>query len=322
MVSMGRLAALCVCILGWGVSLAAASQTELSQETTEPTAGPWLGPEGENLPFRTDAEVLSFLRAGRILSQEVLESGSTRPLKVRLEAQGVEAHAIVRHVDVRRKRVKVDGEIHYNFRDSHTYECAAYELSQILGIDNVPPCTTRQLGDRQGTVQLWIEESVTERQRRELQQSPRAPMRWAREKQIMRLFDALINNIDRNQGNMLIDSQGKLWFIDHTRSFGVSREISTLKKIVWCERRVWQRLKALDVDTLAPLAPYLSKDQLRSLLARRDQLQNHLQRRIKKLGEDAVLFKAGTVQKVLADRQVAEGDDDFPANTSLPDLDG
>ena len=35
----------------------------------------------------------------------------------------------------------------------------------------------------------------------------------------MRVFDELIANTDRNQGNMLIDKQWKLWLIDHTRGF-------------------------------------------------------------------------------------------------------
>ena len=38
-------------------------------------------------------------------------------------------------------------------------------------------------------------------------------------------------------GNMLIDARGKLWFIDHTRSFHKSSAIEAPERIIWCERR-------------------------------------------------------------------------------------
>ena len=36
---------------------------------------------------------------------------------------------------------------------------------------------------------------------------------------VVRLFDQLIYNTDRNLGNLLIDKDWRLWMIDHTRAF-------------------------------------------------------------------------------------------------------
>ena len=43
---------------------------------------------------------------------------------------------------------------------------------------------------------------------------------------MMYLFDELISNIDRNQGNIVYTKDWRLWLIDHTRAF---RKNSTLK---------------------------------------------------------------------------------------------
>lgn len=281
----------------------------------------WLGPDGEALPFTGHEEALDFLRRARVVSHRVLSGGSTGPLKVVLEHRKVQAHAIFRHVDVRRQQVKVDGVVYRNFHDSYIYECAAYELSRWLGIDNVPPCIVRQVGDRQGTLQLWVEEAMTEADRRQRQHQAPEPMRWAREKQTLRLFDVLIANIDRNQGNMLLDSQGKLWFIDHTRSFGSRVDPAGIDKIVWCDQGLWSRLQELDSEVLSRrLEPFLSRDQLRSLRARGQQIRQHIEQRIQDLGSGAVLFDLNAPKAGLADSETVESDDDFPVDTALPDL--
>lgn len=305
------------------VAPAGASSDGGSAASAESATAPWLGPDGMPLPLPQHSDVLELLRRGRVLSQEVLAGGSTRPIKVRLEHKRIQANAIFRQIDISLHRVKVDGKVHNNFRDSYTFECVAYELSRMLGIDNVPPCVERSLKDQQGSLQLWVEQAMTEKARRAENRPLEDPMRWAREKQTLRLFDSLIANIDRNQGNMLIDRRGKLWFIDHTRSFGTSKEALAPERIVWCDRRVWEGLKGLDEAILErSFSHVLSKEQLRALMLRRDQIQAHLEARIQSLGAEAVLFDLAVPSALLADRSIVEGDTDFPANTSLPDLGG
>jgi hypothetical protein len=107
----------------------------------------------------------------------------------------------------------------------------------------------------------------------------------------MYLFDSLIHNFDRNQGNLLVTKDWKLWLIDHTRSFHHSKEAPGLSKLIWCERGVWQRLLKLDEDILrAQLRPLVSRGRILGILERRDQIVRHLERRIAAEGENAVLF--------------------------------
>ena len=258
------------------------------------TEGRWQGPDGEWLPFTTDEEVLDFLSTAEVVAKKEIGKGINHFLKVRLRQDGVEAHAIFRSVDRFRARFTTQDHVYLGFHDSDIYECAAYETSRLLGIDNVPPCTTRKIGRAAGTMQLWIEGARDGEELRALGLRAPSSVAWVRQRQTMLLFDGLIYNFDRNQGNLLVDERWKLWFIDHTRSFYKSPEVPDLKEIVWCERGVWERLRALDRATVERhLGEYLGKVQIAMLMKRRDAVVEHLEKRIAVHGEDIVLFDSG-----------------------------
>ncbi len=279
------------------------------------TEGLWLGPDGQPLPFATEEQALAFLRSAKIVSQKELTGGVNRPLKVRLRQDGVEANAVFRIVDIQRKRARLDGKLFADFHDSYIYECAAWETSRLLGIDNIPPCVRRRFELTNGTMQLWVEDAITEKDRREGDVKPPEQLRWMRQKQTMRLFDALIYNFDRNMGNMLIDSRWKLWFIDHTRSFRKSALVEKPEKIFWCERGVFERLQALDKKTLSrQLRGLVSSVAVNLMLKRRDKLVRHLKDRIEEIGEGAVLYDTAAPGEVPA--ELLELDDDLPETSS------
>lgn len=280
----------------------------------------WLDPNGEPLPFRGDEEALVFLRTARVAAKRALSEGINRPLKLRLERDGVVAHAIFRTVDHRRRRAKIYGKVYLDFHDSYIYECAAWELSRLLGIDSVPPCVKRRFEFQDGTLQLWIEDAATVKAWQASGKKPEPTLGWLLQKQTMRLFDALIYNFDRNLGNLLIDARQKLWLIDHTRSFRRSSEIERLDRIVWCERGVWERLRGLDrAEVARKLRPFLTPRQVGALFERRDKLVAHLEARIAELGPEAVLVDGSRLDAIdpddLSDLAVASDDGDIPEET-------
>ena len=277
----------------------------------------WLGSGGQPLPFQTEEELLSFLRDAAIVSQKEVAAGINRPLKVRLERDGVAANGIFRIADIKRKRAKLDGKLIADFHDSFIYECAAYEVSRLLGLDNVPPCVYRRIERTEGTLQLWVEGARTEKQRRDAGETPPRALEWLRQKQTMRLFDALIYNFDRNLGNMLVDSQWKLWFIDHTRSFRSSSTIEAMEKIVWCERDIWNRLQGLEKSQLSRrMRSEVSPRRIQTMFNRRDKLVAYLRNRIERIGEDSVLYDAGSGDSGIAGLSLAIDDDDYPETSS------
>jgi hypothetical protein len=257
----------------------------------EAREGRWRGPDGGFLPFTDDAEALEFLRQAEVVDRETIPQGINKPLKVRLVRGDVFSNAVFRTADVRKARYVADNQVLIDFHDSYIYECAAYEVSRLLGLDVVPPCVVREIGRLKGTLQLWVEEAMTEEKRRRLGEMPPSPAGWMRQRQTMLLFDALIYNFDRNQGNMLVDTDWKLWFIDHTRSFARSEKVPELERILWVRRDVWRGLQALDRAVLEErLGELVDTERLDAVIERRDVLVRHVEALIAERGEDVVLF--------------------------------
>ncbi|MGH9463863.1 MAG: hypothetical protein ACRD1X_21890 [Vicinamibacteria bacterium] len=255
-----------------------------------------LGPDGTTLHFANDEELLDFLRTATVVASEEIGMGRSGALKIRLEKDGQQANAAFRTVDERSSRVTtMSGQTYRNFRDSYRFECAAYELSRILGFDNVPACVLRAIDDKEGSVQIWVEKAMTEGGRVDAGLPAPGGVRWFQQTQLMYLFDALLFNFDRNQGNVLIDERGKIWFIDHTRSFSMEEDVEKIDRITVCDRGVWEKLKSLDEAMLTErLGPYLvpsdMERQIGSLLERNEKLVKHLEEAIAAKGEAQVLF--------------------------------
>ena len=69
---------------------------------------------------------------------------------------------------------------------------------------------------------------------------------WNRQIYIVRIFDQLIYNFDRNLGNLLIDKGWNVWMIDHTRGFKIFKELRSEKNLPeTCEADLLARLRAL-----------------------------------------------------------------------------
>ena len=277
----------------------------------EPAAGPpaigeapaaamrWTDPDGKPLPFRSEDELLEFLRTAEVKKEKTLTGGVTFPTKLLLERDGVRADAIFRDVNEQRATpISGGGRNELYFRDSYIFEPAAYELSRLLGLDNVPPATLRKLHGKNGSVQIWVESATTERARIEDKAEPPDAQQWNKQLQVMNVFDALVYNTDRNRGNMLITPDWKLWMIDHTRAFRRHPVLPDGAAPKQCERGMYQRLKALEEAVVRErLQPYLSSFELDALLKRRRLILERLDKLIAERGEEKVLYTytAGTL---------------------------
>lgn len=276
------------CLIGLFAGLSQVSAASLLQ-SEHPV---WLGEDGAALPFRNDEEVLEFLRTAEVVSAERTGLGINNPWRVELEKDGVRARACFRDVSVLRRQARMKDGFHLNFRDDAIYEVAAYELGRLLGIRAIPPTVKRRIMKRNGTLQLWVENTITEKGRLEQGLQPTNLRKWGWQYELMVLFDNLIYNADRNQGNILFDDDWKRWLIDHTRAFSHFKKLIRPAGVKRCERRVWDKLVQLDRSLLEErLGDYLSRSQISAILARRDLLLDHLQQRIDQYGEELILVE-------------------------------
>ncbi len=235
----------------------------------------WLAADGTMLPFATDEDALDFLATAEIVSSKELEGSRNRPLKLTMRRDGVEARAIFRTVDKKHKTARVGELTIRDFHDSYLYECAAYRLARLLGVDNVPPCVLRTIDGTAGSVQLWVEHATTEYQNRYDTDGPKAAERKPDEFRKMYLFDALIDNFDRHPGNVLVDTRDRVWFIDHTRSFRLYTN-ARMDDMPACSDELVQSLLDLDRDALHSLRPFVTVRHLDALWRRRGQILRRL----------------------------------------------
>lgn len=256
----------------------------------------YLTKAGEPLPFASEDELLRFMATAGEMESESLPTGVTKPKRLVLERDRVRLRAVFHHVDEVRQESKrlPNGRMVQYFRDSYRNQAAAYAVARLLGLRNVPPTVLRTSGGRKGSAQLWIENAMVEADRRERGLEHPDPERYARQYFEMRVFDNIINNIDRNQTNILFDADWNLWMIDHTRTFGRDKSLPFPEMVRRCSRDLWQALRDLDPKRVrAALKPYLGDFEISAVVARARKVEKLLDKRIAELGEARVLFSRG-----------------------------
>jgi len=251
--------------------------------------------DGNPLPFQSDEEIADFLMTADVASTTKIPVGVSGPKKLLLEKQGVRANAVYKDIDREEKNVrdKTAGKSQFYlvWRDWFGYDVAAYQVDRLLGLERVPPVVKRTVKRRQGSIQIWLEGTITEHERREKAIDPPDIARFNQQTSIMRVFDSLVANRDSNLGNSLIDRNWRVWFIDCSRCFGRSVDLLYPEAINHCERGLWQTLQELSPEeTHARLTPYLTKMEIDALLARRDKLVAHIQGLIDQWGEQMIIF--------------------------------
>jgi hypothetical protein len=117
------------------------------------------------------------------------------------------------------------------------------------------------------------------------------PSRTAMQIHVLRVFDELIQNRDRNGGNLLWTSDWKMWMIDHTRAFRLGKDLLKPQLLERIDRSLFAKMRELTPSGLAEaMGRNLTKEEIEALLVRRDVIVKLFNDRIALRGEAAVLF--------------------------------
>ncbi|MEJ2086572.1 MAG: hypothetical protein P8Y44_12995 [Acidobacteriota bacterium] len=179
-----------------------------------------------------------------------------------------------------------------NFSDDFRYERAAYLLDRALGLNMVPVAVIRSRRGDDGVLVAWIENASHEN---EMQGKPTGPQmaELTRQKQLMYLFDALIENTDRRRENWMIDNdEWNLYLIDHSRAFRTDDNLSEafLERRSRLTRDLYDRLLALNqADLEILLRGLIDGNQISALIARRDEIIAKIDRDRQEYG-DVMVF--------------------------------
>ena len=240
-----------------------------------------------------DTSTEDCLAGGEILKKKMTLEGVTRPELFLIECDGAERRVVVKQLDEKQRGIKrfEDGTWEMNYSDSYRYERAAYLLDRELGLDMVPVAVIRKVRRREGAVVEWIDEAS------HLADAPNKPTgpqmtELSRQKAVMRLFDALIYNTDRNVKNYLLDDHTwKLYLIDHSRAFRDASDLpeSYYKTTARLSRDLFERLQALDEESLIELMQgSIERGQIETLLERRDKLLEKIESDCEKYGDEVI----------------------------------
>jgi hypothetical protein len=204
--------------------------------------------------------------------------------------------AQVQNVDIFRTSFVVDPKhTEFNFHDTYRYNIAAYRLARLIGLENVPMSVPRMVDARQSAMTWWIDDvAMDEGARRKLSARARLgpnPARTAAYLDILKVFDELIQNRDRNEGNLLWTKDWTMWMIDHTRAFRTDPALRNPQILKRCERSMFAGMRALTREAIAAaIGESLLQPEVEALLTRRDRIVKLFEDKIEKSGEAAVLY--------------------------------
>jgi hypothetical protein len=175
------------------------------------------------------------------------------------------------------------------YRESYKAEIAAYQLDRLLELGMVPPVVERTIEGKVGAAVLWIE-GTTGWDKDRPAQGPEPS--WSKQISRMKLFDQLIANIDRNQGNLMYDRDWHLFLIDHSRAFTTRTATDGIAAISTVDRALWTKIDALTADDLErALGAWLSPEERTALLKRRDRMRDDITKLVKTRGPGRVFLE-------------------------------
>jgi hypothetical protein len=244
---------------------------------------------------RSDAEREAFLLKAEVLQRRSAPGGITDSTRATLRMGDLVHDAHIQTHDQYKSQFHLGSGMEIDFRDSWRNNVAAYRLDRLMGLGMVPVTVARRDGEtnQMASFTWWVDDVLmTEKERFEKKISAPDAEAWNRQMFVVRLFDQLIYNFDRNLGNLLIDKDWTIWMIDHTRAFKIFKDLKSEKGLSdRCEKDLLSGLRALEKPALTKaMEGVLNGGQIDGLLARRDKIVKAYERKIAARGEAQVLY--------------------------------
>jgi hypothetical protein len=240
----------------------------------------------------SDAAMEAFLAKAPIVSITKLGTGTTRSRRATLSDGKLTHDAHIQIVDEQKtdRSARTLGD--RTFVDSYRYNIAAYRLARLAGLQNVPPSVERIVEGSRAAVTWWIDDVLMDEQERKKKNTsgPNA-VRTGRQLRAMHIWDELIHNTDRNQGNIIWAKDWSLWLIDHTRAFQPVDALLKPEEVNACEASLLKAMRGLTEASIKnAVGDSLTRLEILATLSRRDRIVKLLDAQIAKQGEAAVIF--------------------------------
>jgi hypothetical protein len=244
-------------------------------------------------PTLTKEQIKQFLLTAKVVSSRHTARGITEPWRLTLTDGTVTHDASFQAVDEHKTNFTMaSGRTEMNFVDSYKYNIAAYALAELLGLDDMLPIyVERSWHGNSGSLSWWLPVKMDEADRVKQKIAAPDPDAWNNQMYKIRVFDQLVYDNDPNLTNVLIGQDFKIWRVDFSRAFRSYKDLRDPKDLVRCDRQLFEKLKTLDGNELADKTKhYLTKDEVKAVMARRDKIVAQFQKLISEKGEKEVLY--------------------------------
>jgi hypothetical protein len=240
----------------------------------------------------TKEQIKQFLLTAQVVDSRPAARGITHSWRLTLSDGTLTHDAHFQPIDEHKSEMKLAKGTELNFVDSYKYNIAAYALAELLAMDDmVPMYVERKWKGNRGSMSLWLPSKMDEAERHKQKLTAPDADAWNNQMYKIRVFDQLVSDSDPNLTNVLIAEDWKIWRIDFTRAFRVNKDVKEPKDLVRCDRQLLEKLKALDANALTEKTKnYLTKDEVKGVMARRDQIVAQFQKMIAEKGENEVLY--------------------------------
>jgi hypothetical protein len=244
-------------------------------------------------PNLAEDQIREFLLTAKVVNYRESDKGVTHPWRLTLTDGKLTHDASFQPIDEFKASYPLpDGTMESGFRDSYHFNIAAFELAKLVGLDDMMPVYVerRWRGDK-GSLSWWLPVKMDEQERRNRKLEPPDLNAWHMQTNRMWVFSELIYDTDRNQTNMLIGENWKLWMIDFTRAFRLHHHLHNPLPLSMCDRQLLEKLRHLDEAVVTEKTkPHLTKAQVKAVMARRDLIVAYFDKQIAEKGEKAVLY--------------------------------
>ena len=231
-------------------------------------------------PTMSRAEQEHFLLTAKITKIREAKGGITGTQRATL-TDGIFTHdAHIQKIDESKTKFEGTRGTELNFRDTYKFNIAAYRLDKLLDLRMIPASVERTVEGNTSAVTWWVDDVLMEEaDRAKKRMEPPDTDAWNEQMYIVRVFDQLIFNTDRNLGNLLITKDWKLWMIDHSRAFRTSTSLESKKNLVRCDRDLLEAMKRLDEPGLkGAMDKFLQPGEIKGLLKRRDLIVSYFEK--------------------------------------------
>jgi hypothetical protein len=244
-------------------------------------------------PEATKEQMRDLLLKGKVVESRHTKKGITDPWRLKLSDGTMTHEAVFQSIDEHKASLQfADGHTELNFVDSYKYNIAAYTLAELIGMeDMLPVYVERKWQGNVGSLSWWLPVKMDEQDRAKRKISAPDSDAWNKQMYKIRVFDELVWDSDPNLTNVLIGEDWKIYRVDFSKTFRLSKDLKDPKDLVRCDRQLFEKLKALNETELTQKTKnYLTKTEVQGVMGRRDKIVAYFQQLITQKGESEILY--------------------------------